>query len=158
MAAVPVQGKDARATEHYHVNGWLLRPGHYTVEAAAHGASATAEIDVYKVAQDALEANPDLAGILAINDLSALGAYSALEKASKTDQVKIIGYDGQPEGKQAIKEGKIYADPIQYPERIGVETVQAIVRYFRGEPPAPEILIPTGLYRKADAEKDKTLQ
>src|SRR4029077_15629519 len=41
----------------------------------------------YKAAQDALEANPDLAGIFAINDLSALGAYSALEKAKKTDQV-----------------------------------------------------------------------
>jgi len=47
VPAVPVQGKDARATEHYHINGWLLRPGHYTVEVAADGASATTEMDVY---------------------------------------------------------------------------------------------------------------
>jgi ribose transport system substrate-binding protein len=112
----------------------------------------------YKMAQDALEANPDLAGIFSINDLSALGAYAALEKAKKTDQVKLIGYDGQPEGRQAIKDGKIFADPIQYPEKIGVETARAVVRYFQGEPPKAEILIPTGLYRKADADKDTSLQ
>jgi hypothetical protein len=47
VPAVTVQGKDARATEHYHINGWLLRPGHYAVEVAADGATATSELDVY---------------------------------------------------------------------------------------------------------------
>jgi ribose transport system substrate-binding protein len=112
----------------------------------------------YRAAQDALEAHPDLAGIFAINDLSALGAYSALEKAKKIDQVKIIGFDGQPEGKQAIKDGKIYADPVQYPEKIGQETAHAILQYFQGEKLRPELLIPTGLYRKADGEKDTSLK
>ena len=56
--------------------------------------------------------------------------------------------------KQAIKEGKIYADPIQFPDRIGRLTGEAILKYFQGEPVAPQILIPTQLYRKADAEKE----
>lgn len=112
----------------------------------------------YRAAQDALQANPDLAGIFAINDPSALGARAALEKANKADQVKLIGFDGQPEGKQAIKEGKIYADPIQYPERIGRETVAAIMKYFAGDKPPAEVLIPTGLYRKADGQNDPTLK
>ena len=46
-AAVPVEGKDARATEHLHLDGWLLRPGHYTLEATADGATATTPIEVY---------------------------------------------------------------------------------------------------------------
>lgn len=112
----------------------------------------------YKAAQDALQAHPDLAGIFAINDPSALGARAALEKAGKADQVKIIGFDGQPEGKQAIKEGKLYADPVQFPDRIGVETVHAIVQHFAGEPSPHQILIPTALYRKADAVKDPALK
>jgi ribose transport system substrate-binding protein len=112
----------------------------------------------YKAAEDLLQAHADLAGIFAINDPSALGAHAALEKADKDDQVKLIGFDGQPEGKRAIKEGKIYADPVQYPERIGRETAQAIVRYFAGDPVPPEVLIPTGLYRRADAEKDPDLK
>jgi ribose transport system substrate-binding protein len=111
----------------------------------------------YKAAEDALQAHPDLVGIFAINDPSGLGGRAALEKAGKADQVKIIAFDGQPEGKQAIKEGKIYADPIQFPDRIGRETVNAIVKHFAGEDLPPEILIPTALYRKADAEKDPEL-
>jgi ribose transport system substrate-binding protein len=108
----------------------------------------------FKATQDALQAHPDLAGIFAINDLTALGARAAVEKANKGDQVKIVGFDGQPEGKQAIREGKIYADPIQFPERIGRLTGESILKYFQGEQVPPQILIPTRLYRKADAEKE----
>jgi len=112
----------------------------------------------FNCTQDALQKTPDLAGIFAINDPSALGARAALELASKADQVKIIGFDGQPEGKQAIKEGKIYADPIQYPDQIGKMTMQTILRYFDGETVEDKQLIPTKLYRKADGEQDPTLK
>jgi ribose transport system substrate-binding protein len=112
----------------------------------------------YKCTQDALQSNSDLAGIFAINDPSALGAYAALKKAGKADQVKIIGFDGQPDGKQAIKDGKIYADPIQYPDQIGQMTMQTILKYFDGEKVKEQQLIPTALYRKADGEKDPELK
>ncbi|NCO42676.1 MAG: hypothetical protein COZ06_35035 [Armatimonadetes bacterium CG_4_10_14_3_um_filter_66_18] len=85
-------------------------------------------------------------------------ARAALENAGKADQIKIIGFDGQPEGKQAIKDGKLYADPIQFPDQIGQKTVQAIMQYFDGEKVPKEVLIPTELYRKADAEKDASLR
>ncbi len=112
----------------------------------------------FKCAEDALQAHPDLVAFFAINDPSALGARAALEKAGKADRVKIIGFDGQPEGKQAIKEGKIYADPIQYPERIGAMTLATILKYFAGEDVLAEQLIPTGLYRQADGQKDAELR
>lgn len=112
----------------------------------------------YKATEDTMQAHPDLRGIFAINDPSALGARAALERAGKAGQVKIVGFDGQPEGKQAIKEGKIHADPIQFPERMGVEVVKAIVKYSKGEDPPPELLIPATLYRKADADKDPDLK
>ena len=112
----------------------------------------------YRSAEDAIQAHPDMAGMFAINDPSALGARAALEKARKADQVKLIGFDGQPDGKQAIKEGKIYADPIQFPEKIGAETVRTIIKYFDGEKVPSELLIPTGLYRKADGLADSSLK
>jgi ribose transport system substrate-binding protein len=112
----------------------------------------------YSSTQDAIQAHPDLAGIFAINDPSALGARTALETAGKADQVKIVGFDGQPEGKKAIKEGKIFADPIQYPDKIGRTTAQAILRYFAGEKLSPEILIPTSLYKKIDGDLDPSLK
>ena len=107
--------------------------------------------------QAAMQSRPNISGIFAINDPSALGAYSALEEAGKADQVKIIAFDGQPEGKQAIKDGRIYADPVQFPDKIGRQTAQSIVAYFNGEEVAAEQLIPTELYRKADADNDPSL-
>lgn len=112
----------------------------------------------FKAASDALQATPDLRGIFAINDPSALGARAALEKAGRVEQVKIIGFDGQPEGKQAIKDGKIYADPIQFPDKMGVEIVGAIIKHLKGEDVPKETLIPTSLYRQADAAKDASLK
>jgi len=137
----------------------------------AHNAAAPAKIDIvtelesnaakdtgYKAMEDALQAFPDLRGVFAINDPAALGARAALEKAGKADQVKIVGFDGQPEGKQAIRDGKIYADPIQFPDKMGTQTVEAIVRWSRGETLPPQTLIPTSLYRQADAERDPSLK
>lgn len=112
----------------------------------------------YKCTQDALQTTPDLAGIFAINDPSAHGACTALEKAGKVSQVKVIGFDGQPLGKQLIKEGKIYADPIQHPDQIGQQTMRTILKYFDGEKIEKQQLIPTELYRKRDAEKDPELK
>ena len=111
----------------------------------------------FNAAKDALEANPDLAAIFAINDPSALGAYAALEAASKTDQVKIIAFDGQLTGKQAILEGKIVCDPIQFPDRMGRTTIEMIIKHFNGEEVPREVLIPSELYYKSDAEQDPAL-
>ena len=137
----------------------------------AHNASGKAKIDIvaelesggakdlgYKAAEDTLQAQPELRGIFAINDPAALGARAALEKAGRADQVVIVGFDGQPEGKQAIKDGKIYADPIQFPDKMGVQIVEAIIRHSKGETLPPQMLIPTSLYRKADGEKDPELK
>lgn len=107
----------------------------------------------FKAAEDALQAHPALKGIFAINDPSALGANAALEKAGKEKTVVVVGFDGQPEGIEAIAQGKIYADPVQFPDRMGREIVQAIVAHSKGEPVKPEILIPTSLMRRADALK-----
>ena len=111
----------------------------------------------FKAMEDALQAAPDLRGVFAINDPAALGARAAIEKAGKTEQIRIIGFDGQPEGKEAIRDGKIYADPIQFPVRIGQQTMEVILKYLNGEEVPPEILIPTELYRQSDGKSDTTL-
>ena len=148
-----------------------LRVKGFTEAINEHNASAAGKVEIvtelegggakdtgYKAAEDAVQAHGDLKGIFAINDPSALGARAALEKAGKAEQVILIGFDGQPEGKQAIKEGKIYADPIQFPEKMGVEVAKAIVAHSKGAELPAEMLIPTSLYRKGDAEKDAGLK
>jgi ribose transport system substrate-binding protein len=112
----------------------------------------------YKTAQDILENNPQLDGIFAINDPTAFGAVAAIEKAKRADKIKVIGFDGQPEAKLAIKQGKIYADAIQFPDKIGTLAIQAVASYMAGDKVPPQTLIPTGLYKKADAERDPSLK
>ena len=112
----------------------------------------------FKAAEDMLQAHPGMKGIFAINDPSALGARAALEKSAKADKVVIIGFDGQPEGKQAIKDGKIYADPVQFPDKMGMEIAKAIVKHSKGENVPPQTLIPTALYRQRDAQNDPSLK
>lgn len=112
----------------------------------------------FKATKDVIESNSDLAAIFAINDPSALGARAALEAAGKADQVTIIAFDGQQIGKQAILEGKILCDPIQFPDEIGKVTIEQILKHFNGDDVQPEILIPSKLYYKEDAENDPLLK
>ncbi len=109
-------------------------------------------------ARDALNAHGDLGGIFAINDPAALGARAALEAEKKEDQVVVVGFDGQPEAKVAIKEGRLFDSPVQFPDRMAIQTVENMIAYFNGESVEPVQLIPTASYRKADAEKDPTLK
>lgn len=112
----------------------------------------------YKTAQDILEKNPQLDGIFCINDPTAFGAVAALEKAGRQGKVVVIGFDGQKEAKEAIRDGKIAADSIQFPGKIGTMAVQAIAAYMKGDKVPEQTLIPTSLYWKADALKDPALK
>ena len=117
-----------------------------------------ARTEGYQSTADALQSHDDLAAVFAINDPSALGAYTAIEEAKRQDQIKIIGFDGQLDGKQAIKDGKIFADPIQHPDKMGRQIVQNIVKYQAGEAFENETLIPATIYDKAAADADPKLK
>ncbi len=147
------------------VESVLLRTkGFKEVLAGAKGLQIVAQLDgkaqrdeAYKTAQDILQKNPDLAGIFCINDPTAFGAIAAIEKAGQQGKIKIISFDGQLEAKQAVKDGKIYAEPVQYPDKIGQMSIQAVAKYMAGEKVEAQTLIPTTLYTKADADKDPAL-
>jgi len=106
----------------------------------------------FRTAEDILQTHPDLGAFFGINDDSALGALAAVEKAGKTGQVIIVGFDAVPEAREAIKAGKIFADVIQQPHEIGMKTIEAIKSYMSGEQVPPSVLIPCDLFTRADAE------
>ncbi len=105
----------------------------------------------FRTAEDILQAHPDLDGIFGINDDSALGALAAVEKAGRLGRVTIVGFDAVPEARQAIRNGRIYADVVQQPRTIGEETIKAVAAYMTGEKVAPVRLIPCKLFTKDDA-------
>jgi ribose transport system substrate-binding protein len=171
IEALKGQGGKIGVLDLKQVESCILRVKGFKEVLDTHNAKAAQKIEIvseldgggakdkgYKAAEDMLQAHPDLVGIFAINDPSALGARGALEKAGKAGNVVIIGFDGQPEGKQAIKDGKIYADPIQFPDKMGVEVVRAFLRHSKGEELPQQMLIPTSLYRQADGKADAALK
>jgi ribose transport system substrate-binding protein len=110
--------------------------------------------DGYAVATDILQAHPDLVGIFAINDPSALGAYAAVAKAGKQDQIRIIGFDASPAGKQAVFEKKLYDTPQQFPRDMAKGTVEAFVEYMQGEEVPKLTFIPCAHYYYDDSVND----
>jgi ribose transport system substrate-binding protein len=79
-----------------------------------------------RVMEDLLQAQPDLDGVFAINDDSALGALAAVESSGRKGQVAIVGYDATEEARARINAGDIYADVIQHPRRIGELTIRTL--------------------------------
>src|SRR5260221_11761121 len=145
---------DVAIINHPEVESVMLRTkGFREVLAGAKGIKIVADLpggaardSAYKTAQDILEKNRDLAGIFCINDPTAFGAVAAIDKAGRQGRIKVISFDGQPEAKQAVKDGKIYAEPIQYPDKIGAMAIQAIVKYMAREQTPPQTLSSNTLY------------
>ena len=92
-----------------------------------------------RAASDVLQAQPDLDGIFAINDDSALGTLDAVEDFGREDIV-IIGYDATPPARDAILKGRaLKADVVQYPFEIGRKTIDTIALHLAGQP-APKMV------------------
>jgi ribose transport system substrate-binding protein len=109
----------------------------------------------YTVATDMLQAHPSIVGIFAINDPSALGAYAAVVKAGKTDQITIVGFDASPAGKQAVYEKKLFDSPQQFPRKMAKGTVEAFIKYLNGEKVPQNIFIPCQHYYYEDSLEDE---
>lgn len=60
-----------------------------------------------------LAAHPDITGVIAGNDEMALGAIQALKDANKLQQVKVLGFDGNQDAVNAVKNGEMVATVLQ---------------------------------------------
>lgn len=85
----------------------------------------------YTAATDILQANPDLAGFFAANDIMALGAQRAVEAAGKAD-VKVIGLDGIVDAMKSVEAGGMAATVAQYPYIVGAMGVEACAAVAKG--------------------------
>ncbi|OEV08327.1 ABC transporter substrate-binding protein [Streptomyces nanshensis] len=93
------------------------------------------------VTTNLLQSHPDVTGIFAENDEMALGAVKALGgKAGK--QVKVVGFDGTPDGFKAIKKGTLNTSIAQQPAALGKMAVRNAIRKVQGSNPDNEIKVP----------------
>lgn len=103
------------------------------------------------VAENMIQANPNLKGIFSVNDEGSLGVLRAIQSSGK--DIKLVSVDGNPEAVEAIQNGNIFiGTAAQFPRdqvRVGVGI--ALAKYLGAHVPA-EIPIDVELITKENAE------
>ncbi|WP_025659161.1 substrate-binding domain-containing protein [Rhizobium sp. IBUN] len=101
------------------------------------------------VAQNMLQANPDINGIFGFGDDAALAASVAVKSAGLTGKVKVIGFDGMPEAIKAVDSDPDMVGVIQqFPDQMGKLAVDTAVKLKAGETvPESQPIVP-GVYVK----------
>ncbi|MEU5878924.1 substrate-binding domain-containing protein [Spirillospora sp. NPDC047279] len=99
-----------------------------------------------------MQSNPGITGVFAENDEMALGAVKALGGRSGA-QVKVVGFDGTPDGIKAVQEGTMTASIAQQPRLLGRIAVQSAVKAANGEKIGATYAVPVKVATKANASE-----
>jgi len=106
-----------------------------------------------QAAADVLQAHPRLKGVFGINDDSALGTLDAAQQFQRNDLI-IVGYDATPPAADAIRKGTMLkADVVQFPDKIGMITVQQMKEYFAGNVVPKVMPVEVGIVDKEALDK-----
>lgn len=103
------------------------------------------------IAEDIIQANPDLDAFFAINDPSALGVAAAVGSSGK--DIDVYSIDASPEGKEALLDGSFTAVSAQVPVQIAEESFKAAVELVNGGEVEKEIYLPSHIVTQEMAEE-----
>lgn len=88
---------------------------------------------------DVLAANPDLVGIYGANEPTAVGMGRAIVQAGKAGQLVAIGFDGNQDLQDFVRDGTLAATAVQGSFQMGELGVKAVLDLLAGKEVAPHI-------------------
>ena len=94
--------------------------------------------------ENIIQAVPDMAVVMCVNDPTALGTIQAL-RAANMKGVLIYGVDGSPDAKKMIKEGLMTGTAAQSPINIGKIGVEMAYKILAGEKVEKHVPVPVQL-------------
>jgi ribose transport system substrate-binding protein len=94
----------------------------------------------FTVAQNILQAHPDLRAIFGANDEMALGAVEAVAAAGRGQSVKVVGFDAAPDALDNIRRGRMAGSVAQFPSEMGRMGVLAAVELVTKKAAPPPVL------------------
>lgn len=110
-------------------------------------------------AEDALTANPDMAGMVGLWQYNPPAILQAVKDLKMTDKVKIVGFDEHELTLNAIRDGQIVGTIVQNPYEFGFRSVEYLSATIRGQaidlPEDKLVFVPT---RKITKENIDTFQ
>jgi ribose transport system substrate-binding protein len=104
------------------------------------------------VAENFLAGNPNLKGIFASSEPSAVGAALAIKARGLEDKVVLIGFDASETQIEDLRNGAIDALVVQDPVKMGHDAVQLIVDKLNGKTPPKRIDLSARVVRKEDLD------
>jgi ribose transport system substrate-binding protein len=102
------------------------------------------------VTENMLTAFPDLQGMFASNESSAVGAAQAVK--GRQAKLKLVGFDSSPTLLEDLKAGVFDSLVVQHPFLMGAESVRAAVAHRKGQPVTKINNLPPRLVRKEDLD------
>jgi ribose transport system substrate-binding protein len=81
-----------------------------------------------------LVGNPGLAAVFTTNTLTGQGAATGIKNAGKTGKIKLVGFDANPSGVEALQDGTAQAQVVLKPLDIGSIGVDQAVNALAGRP------------------------
>jgi len=136
---IELTGKDTDTNAH------IRSQGYHDVLDAITGMSMVAQqtanwsqTEGFDVAEQLLQANPDVKGIIAGNDTMALGAQAAAIAAGKPDII-VVGFDGSDDAIVSIHKGELKATSLQPVAEMAIQAaIQADQYITTGSTGQPE--------------------
>lgn len=107
----------------------------------------------FAVAQDMIQAHPDITIFWGQADAMALGAAQAAANANMNPKPMVVGFDGDKAGIQAVIDGKLDATMVQQTQLMGRMAVDSALKLANGEQVPAEQLQPATLLTKNDKAK-----
>jgi len=86
----------------------------------------------YKITLELLK-NNKLGGIVALNEIAALGVARAIDEQNAQDRVLVVGFDNAVRELAYLEEGVIKATVVQRPYNMGYLTIKTAVEYLSGD-------------------------
>lgn len=87
----------------------------------------------YAKAKEILQENPEVTGIIGLNEPTSVGAGRAIKELQLMERVKLIGFDSSVNEIKLLEEGVMKATVIQRPFQMGYLSLKTAVEAARGE-------------------------
>lgn len=121
-------------------------------EVARQASKAWAQDEGFAIAQDMLQAYPEITIFFGRADGLALGAAQAVRAAGKEKEITIVGFDGDVAGLEAVRDGVLAATITQPTQGEGRLALESALKLIKGEKVDAEQLQPGVLTTKDNVD------
>ena len=106
------------------------------------------------ITKSIISSNPDLKGIYASNEGSAIGVIKGVEESGKSG-IQLVGFDSGKAQVDAIKDGSMAGAVTQDPINMGRELVKAAMKAINGEDQPKNVDTGFYWYDKTNVDDEK---